>query len=135
MLYFVVSMGYFAVGVVTQRVLFEQWGEYLGIWFFYATCYLGFEVMASAFERRSGNFLPSLRKRRLFWRGTAIIIVSAFVGACIHAARSDPGLPKVAIKEKTDANNGNGVLVDGPLLAHTDGFWYVFEDEGKKRAI
>jgi hypothetical protein len=112
-----------------------EWGPVLVTMLFYVTCYLGFEVMAAAFERRSDKFLPGLRKRRLFWRGAAIIIASAFIIAGFAAARADPHLPIVEITKKTDANNGKRVLLDGSLLAHSDGFWYLFEDEGKKRGI
>jgi hypothetical protein len=37
----------------------------------------------------------------------------------------EPSLPKVVITGSKDMN--------GTLLAHTDGFWYVFKDEGENK--
>jgi hypothetical protein len=93
--------------------------------FYLLTCYLGVELMMAALERRSGNFLPSLRKRNLFFWGTGIIIACSFVLASLTATFTEPGLPTAEIDGSNDVN--------GALLAHTDGFWYVFKYEGENK--
>ena len=55
------------------------------------------------------------------------LVVMVVVASTIGAIKSEPPLPAVGVAGSTS--------IDGDLLAHVDGFWYVFDEQGTLVAI
>ena len=65
---------------------------------------------------------------RWWWVWLLVGIVPYYVFAAVDVMGSDPALPDVDITGVQDKHD-----MQGALLTHTDGFWYVFDDEGKNK--
>jgi hypothetical protein len=73
------------------------------------------------------GFVRGLSHERYWWVGLAVFITVLYVGSAVNVAFSAPPLPPVEISATTETK--------GRLLAHTEGFWYVFNQEGDLIAI
>jgi hypothetical protein len=65
--------------------------------------------------------------------GAALFVSFIFgIGLLQVVGRDKPALPLATIT-RTIETEGKTSEIEGPLLAHTEGFWYVFHRDGKKQ--
>jgi hypothetical protein len=60
-----------------------------------------------------------------WWLHLGILVGLVYIGAVLNVAIRDPALPAVETFGKTHT--------EGALLAHADGFWYIFDTAGKHK--
>jgi hypothetical protein len=73
---------------------------------------------------------PHIVSRNNFLKAIAILFTIGFLQAATFAAiASEPPVPKVELIRNEETN------VEGDLLAHTEGFWYVLEPNGEILSI
>jgi hypothetical protein len=75
--------------------------------------------------------LPRIIFWRLFMRSVGLYFVYFFVAAFLWVVfLAEPPLPPIEITASTEITESGKKTLDGLLLAHTDGFWYVFNENG-----
>lgn len=73
------------------------------------------------------GFIGGLSHERYWWVPWTVFITVLYAGSAVNIVSRAPPLPPVEIRTTTETQ--------GNLLAHTEGFWYVFNSEGDLIAI
>ena len=81
---------------------------------------VGIELITQVYFR-SRRLLPGLHDLNKALYGLAVWFGILFLAGLMQAAIAQPPLPDVEV----NATNGNP-HIEGTLLAHTDGYWYIF---------
>jgi hypothetical protein len=91
-----------------------------------------FRATQNAFDCDGREVLPSITKWRPFLRSFGIYFVLLFVAAFMWAMFvAKPSLPMVTVTINDEKITERGdTEFSARLLAHTDAFWYVFDEEG-----
>jgi len=83
------------------------------------------DFMVRALEDRHTR--PRIVSRRWFFSGVIVVYVALIINSLISSVNEKPSLPYAT----TDSDE----VPKGMLVTHSDGYWYVFDEEGQLRAI
>jgi hypothetical protein len=90
--------------------------------------YLSYNREFLGLQLSSENPLPKVTDRRLVLSSFALVFGLSFLGGFVNTSLySQPPMPTVEITGTSK--------VEGALLTHTEGFWYVFNQDGELIAI
>ena len=84
-------------------------------------------TMARALYLPADRFLPKIGDRRTLLASVIGGLTVAFIAAFVLSALRAPPLPNVQMTGKEE--------LQGVLLTHTDGLWYVFDQKGNLMAV
>ncbi len=70
---------------------------------------------------------PRIRSRRWFFRGLVCTYATLIISTFLLAGDEKPALPYATTEFEE--------VKEGLLVAHSDGYWYLFDEEGQLRAV
>jgi len=122
---------YLITGMFSRDWVFPEfrWATVLWWGVFVALCLYAGRFVRQAFEPDTGGIVPGISDLGAISKGLVITFVAAFILGLVEAFSVSPRVQLPAVRITGPATTR------GRLLAHSDGYWHLFDDKGVLVAI